>query len=275
MNSAQINSGLLARAAATAATLVCVAGLPACRGERSDEPPRQFIPDMDDSPKFKNQVQTGFFEDGRVMRPRVAGAVAFGESMNADDVSRPSYLKEDAVLFQGFDPAIEKNKDGDPAYVNRMPAAALDAWIAERATHGRPAPADRAAAMEEMIKRGQQRFNIYCSACHGYEADGRGMVGVRWGALPPNFHDPKYKDANVKTGKDGYFFYTIQNGVPDVDPAKPPKMPSYADKVKPLDAWAIIAYIRAQQAARHDQPKADAAPPANSGPGEARTEVTK
>jgi mono/diheme cytochrome c family protein len=263
---------------AAAAALAVIAGLSGCRGERSDDPPHQFIPDMDDSPKFKNQVQTTFFEDGRAMRPRVVGAVAFGDSMDAADIHRAGFLKEDVFFHEGFDPAIEKNKDGDPAYLDRMPASALDAFIAESNTHGDrhfDAGTDREKAMFAMIQRGQQRFNIYCSACHGYEGDGHGLVGIRWGSPVPSFHDPKYKDKAQKTGKDGYVFHTILNGVPETDPAKPTKMPSYADKVKPLDAWAIVSYVRALQAARTEAPAKAEGPGQMQPDGAPITEVTK
>ncbi|MCC6320006.1 MAG: c-type cytochrome [Phycisphaerales bacterium] len=263
----------LTGAAMTALSLAVLAG---CRGERSDEPPRQFIPDMDDSPKFRNQIDARFFEDGRSLRPRVPGSVAFGDSMDPASVHRANYLKADAVLFNGYDPAGEKTKEGDLPFVQSMPASVVDAWMAELSTRGGASKTeDRAAAMLRLVERGQDRFNIYCSACHGYEADGRGLVGLRWGAPPPSFHDPKYKDRAVKTGKDGYIFYTIQHGVPETDPAKPTKMPSYADKVNMLDSWAIVAYIRALQSARTDVPAA-AAPAADGSIHTAlSTEVTK
>src|SRR5579862_6726173 len=57
---------------------VLVGTLPGCRGDREDKPPHQFIPDMDDSPKFKPQTESPFFADGRAMRQPVEGTVAFG-----------------------------------------------------------------------------------------------------------------------------------------------------------------------------------------------------
>lgn len=245
--------------------------LPACRGERSESPPRQFIPDMDDSPKVRNQTQAVFFSDGRIMRPRVAGTVAFGADMDKDAPGRADYLREDPFLFQGFDPAKPKTAEGDPAYLPVIPAAALNHWIAEANTRGASfdpkAPASRTDAMIAMIHRGRERFDIYCSACHGYEGDGLGLVGVRWGSPVPSFHDPKYKDRALKTGMDGYIFHTIRNGVPAADPAKEsPKMPSYADKVNVADAWAIVAYVRSLQNARTDPPTPAPAPKADATP---------
>lgn len=261
---------------AFAALIVVAGGLSGCRGERSEAPPRQFIPDMDDSPKFRNQTRTEFFADGRMMRPRVPGTVIFGDSTDEASVHRARFLKEDALVFQGLDPALPKTAEGDPAYLNTIPSAALDAWIAEFNLRGKSLDAskdaDRVAAAEDMVRRGQQRFNIYCSACHGYEGDGRGLVGTRWGSPVPSFHDAKYSDRTVKTGKDGYIFHTILHGVPDADPAKPPKMPSYADKVNTLDAWAIVSYIRALQGSR---PSGSAAAVKPSVEHSLRTEVSQ
>jgi mono/diheme cytochrome c family protein len=257
----------LKTAATLALTVLAAAsvagGLSGCRGQRSAKPPRQFIPDMDDSPKARNQSQTAFFQDGRSMRPHVAGTVAFGADMDPAAPSRANYLKENPLVFQGFDPAKPKTAEGDPAFEPVIPAAAIDQWIAEANVAGTgfntSDAASRTAAMTAMIKRGQERFNIYCSACHGYEGDGQGLVGVRWGYPVPSYHDPKYKDRSIKTGKDGYLFSVIRNGVPAADPAKEsPKMPSYADKISVSDSWAVISYIRALQAARTDAAPAKA-----------------
>lgn len=272
------NKPITSGGALTAGVLAALAAgavLPGCRGERSDDPPHQFIPDMDDSPKFRNQAESRFFEDGRSMRPRVPGTVAFGDSMDPDSVHRAHYLRAIPVVYRGYDPAAEKTAEGDPAYADRMPPEVLDAWMAELATRGGNwKTADRTVAMTRLIERGQERFNIYCAACHGYEADGRGLVGVRWGSPVPGFHDPKYKDRAVKTGKDGYIYQVIQNGVPDTDPSKPPRMPAYRDKVGMLDSWAIVAYIRALQNARTDASTA-AAPADASARTALSTEVTK
>lgn len=257
----------LAHAAAIGAAVAAAGGLAGCRGERSNKPPRQFIPDMDDSPKFRNQAQAAFFPDRRSMRPRVAGAVAFGEDMNPQSLSRVEYLREDPSVFEGIDASQPPAENGTPAYHAVIPAAAIDLWIAEANEHSGGEPrfdardeASRSQAVAAMVRRGQERFNIYCSACHGYEGDGQGLVGVRWGYPVPSFHDPKYADRAQMTGQDGYLFSVIRHGVPDVDPSKPPKMPSYADKVSVTDSWAIVAYMRALQASRGEARSAGAQP---------------
>jgi mono/diheme cytochrome c family protein len=221
---APLNSTAHLRALALATALAAAAAaLPACHGERSDDPPRQFLPDMDDSPKFKPQTQTEFFSDGRAMRGWVPGTVAFGYDTDAQGESRARFLKDDDAFHRGYDKVDEK---GEPVFADSIPV-----------------PVTR-----ELILRGQQRFNIYCSVCHGYLGDGQGNVGKMWASPVANFHDAKYLNRAQKEGKDGFVFYTIRNGVPAANPDEPTKMPSYADKVTEQDAWAIVAYVRTLQA---------------------------
>lgn len=249
--------GLVRTTLCGAAALACAAGLAGCRGERSDKPPRQFLPDMDDSPKFKPQAEAWFFEDGRAMRKPVVGTVAFGDSTDPDGPGRTWKVKDDPVVFEGLDPTRPASADGRPAYQPFVPGAVLDRVIADAAAGGRALTRD--GALAEMLDRGQQRYNIYCAACHGFDGEGGGvldgkpyggLVGQRWQTPVPTYHDPKYKDRNVYTGQDGYIFSVIRHGVPNADPALPPKMPSYADKVSVPDAWSIVLYIRALQRAR-------------------------
>ncbi len=232
-----------------------------CQGERSDAPPRQFLPDMDDSPKFKPQTETAFFTDGRAMRPRVEGTVAFGSSSRVES-DRAHFAKLDVGVYQGVDPTGKPLADGEPAYLKSMPAGAVQAfadhWNGRGANLTSPAE-----TLAKMVERGQERFNIYCAVCHGYHGEGGdptngtgGVVGRRWRYLVPSYHDPKYRDRTVKTGQDGYLFHVILQGVPAATPELPPKMPGYAGKVSELDAWAIVMYIRTLQAAWKDSSSA-------------------
>jgi mono/diheme cytochrome c family protein len=197
----------------------------ACHGERSNDPPRQFLPDMDDSPKFKPQTETEFFADGRAMRQWVPGTIAFGEDTSAQGEGRERFLREDGAFYRGYEKLDDK---GEPVFLDTMPGGI--------------------AVTKEYILHGRERFNIYCSACHGYLGDGQGTVGRQWASPVANFHDPKYLDRALKTGKDGYIFHTILNGVPAAVPGEASKMPAYAGKVSEADAWAIVAYVRTLQA---------------------------
>ncbi len=88
---------------------------------------------------------------------------------------------------------------------------------------------------EELLARGQQRYNIYCAPCHSRLGDGNGVIPAR-GFLrkPPSYHIDRLRKAPL-----GYLFDAITNGFGS--------MPDYASQVAPRDRWAIVAYIRALQ----------------------------
>jgi mono/diheme cytochrome c family protein len=85
-----------------------------------------------------------------------------------------------------------------------------------------------------MLRRGQERYNIFCSPCHGRTGDGLGMIVRRGYKQPPSFHDPRLRSAPAE-----HFVTTMTEGFG--------VMPSYAEEVSPQDRWAIAAYIRALQ----------------------------
>ena len=84
------------------------------------------------------------------------------------------------------------------------------------------------------LGRGEQRYNIYCTPCHGMTGDGRGMVVLKGYPLPPSLHDQRL--LNVK---DGHLFDVITNGLNN--------MPSYATQIPVADRWAIVQFVRALQ----------------------------
>lgn len=87
---------------------------------------------------------------------------------------------------------------------------------------------------EQVLARGQQRFNIYCSPCHGEAGDGNGMIVQRGLKRPPSYHNERLRKAPI-----GYFFDVMTNGFG--------AMLDYSQQVTPEDRWAIAAYIRALQ----------------------------
>lgn len=87
---------------------------------------------------------------------------------------------------------------------------------------------------EDIMKRGQERYNIYCAVCHDGEGTGNGMVVQRGFKKPLPFHEERLQKAPV-----GYFFDVMTNGFGT--------MSSYKGEIKPEDRWAIAAYIRALQ----------------------------
>ncbi len=85
-----------------------------------------------------------------------------------------------------------------------------------------------------LLRRGRERFDIFCSPCHGALGDGRGMVVERGYKQPASLHEERLRRAPA-----GYYFYNITNGFG--------VMSSYASQIPPADRWAIVAYIRALQ----------------------------
>ena len=86
----------------------------------------------------------------------------------------------------------------------------------------------------EMLARGQERFNIFCSPCHDRTGSGQGMIVRRGFRPPPSYHIDRLRQAPL-----GHFFDVITNGFG--------AMSDYAAQVSPADRWAIAAYIRALQ----------------------------
>ena len=86
----------------------------------------------------------------------------------------------------------------------------------------------------DTLKRGQQRYNIYCSPCHDRSGNGVGIVVTRGYRQPPAFHIDRLREAEV-----GYLFDVITNGFG--------AMPDYSMQVEPEDRWAIVAYLRVLQ----------------------------
>jgi mono/diheme cytochrome c family protein len=86
----------------------------------------------------------------------------------------------------------------------------------------------------DVMARGQERFNVFCSPCHGRTGSGNGMVVQRGFRAPPSYHEDRLRNAPV-----GYFFDVMTNGFG--------AMQDYASQVPVADRWAIAAYIRALQ----------------------------
>lgn len=91
---------------------------------------------------------------------------------------------------------------------------------------------------EALLARGRERFDIYCSPCHGRVGDGEGMIVQRGFPHPPSFHSDRLRSA-----PDSHFYDVIGSGFG--------RMYSYASRVPPQDRWAIVAYIRALQLSQH------------------------
>lgn len=118
------------------------------------------------------------------------------------------FLRDDAALFRGQGP--------DGKFVEQIPV-----------------PLTRA-----LLLRGQERFNIFCSPCHGRTGQGQGMIVQRGFKRPPSFHVDR-----LRAERAGYLFDVITNGFG--------QMSSYAGQVTPEDRWAVVAWVRTLQASQH------------------------
>jgi mono/diheme cytochrome c family protein len=164
---------------------------------------------MYDQPRYDVQARSAFFGDGRTMRPLPEGVV-------------PREASADSVVSTGW-------SDAASTWVLTVP----DSVVSEL------------GGMEAHVARGQDRYNIYCTPCHGYAGDGDGMVPTRVGGAirPPTFHDDRLRHI-----PDGQIFATITHGVRN--------MPMYAHSIPANDRWAIVSYVRALQLSQ--QPDATA-----------------
>ena len=197
-------------------SLIPVAMVAKARASTSTKPRLSFISDMDHQPKFKAQTTSNLFADGRSMRPQVAGTIARGD------------LREDDRYYRGLASVPEEVPPAGESQV------AKPDWVTEF-----PLPVD-----EKLIRRGQQRYQIFCATCHGQGGDGDGLVTLRaleleqgtW-VKPTSLHAEPIRNQPV-----GQLFNSISNGVR--------KMPAYASQIPVDDRWAIVAYMRAMQRTR-------------------------
>ena len=90
---------------------------------------------------------------------------------------------------------------------------------------------------KQVLDRGQERFNVYCSPCHGRTGEGNGMIVQRGFRQPPSYHEERLRNVPV-----GYFFDVMTNGFG--------AMQDYSAQVTVPDRWAIAAYIRVLQLSR-------------------------
>lgn len=151
--------------------------------------------DMQDQPRGEAYDRSEFFDNRMSSRPPVEGTVARGA------------LRENVALYTG-----KTGTDAQAQLVNTMPIEVND----------------------QVLRRGQERYNAYCSACHGMTGKGDGMVVRRGFRAPPPMTNDRLMEAPV-----GHFFDVMTNGFG--------AMPDYSAQVTPEDRWAIVAYIRALQ----------------------------
>jgi hypothetical protein len=152
--------------------------------------------EMYDQPRFKPYHASEFFEDGSSARPLVPGTVPRRDPAERGTASAEHF---------------------DTGKISGVLAETL------------PFPVDRA-----VLERGQDRFRIFCTPCHGELGNGRGMIVARGFNPPPSFHSDELRKQPV-----GHYFDVMTRGFGT--------MYSYASRIPAKDRWAIAAYIRALQ----------------------------
>jgi mono/diheme cytochrome c family protein len=199
--------------------------------------------DMQDQPKMKPFRSSSFFGDGLSARQPVEGTIPRG------------YLRTDTALFTG---KKNKNLTNISATASTTPAGPQPTANAPNGQNVYPDDIETFPfpISEDTVNRGRERYNIFCSVCHGKTGHGDGMIVRRGYRRAASFHDDRLRAAPV-----GHFFDAITNGWG--------AMPSYAPQIPVQDRWAIIAYIRALQLSNNIQtPGAAPVPsptPANGG----------
>ncbi|HET7104954.1 MAG TPA: cytochrome c [Terracidiphilus sp.] len=152
--------------------------------------------DMHNEPKMIPQRGSAMFADHRGARPQVVNTVARGQ------------LHEDTYFYTG----VVRGANGYREEQNLMPFPVT----------------------MTVLRRGQERFNIYCTPCHSRVGNGLGEIVQRGYKPAANFHDQVRMSQPIS-----HYFYVMTNGYG--------AMPSYAAQLAPVDRWAVAAYIRALQ----------------------------
>lgn len=151
--------------------------------------------DMHDAPLYEPLEKSSLWANGQSSRTPVPGTVARGQ------------FRGDQVAFY-----TGKTPEGMP--VKDLPSSLrVDA---------------------ELLETGRQKYEVFCSPCHGYTGYANGMIVQRGYPAPPSFHSKRLKEVQM-----GHFYDVITNGWG--------RMYSYGHAVRPEHRWAIAAYIRALQ----------------------------
>ena len=185
---------------------VVVVSIAGFRGGKTRRPPIELFPDMDRQPKLRPQAHNSFFTDQLSSRLPVEGTVARSKPVVVE--GREVYPFEDTPLNTGRVP-------GTTNFVETLPLPVT----------------------EQLLARGQQRYTISCSPCHGAAGDGKGITAKYNMLAMANFHD-----ARLVKMPDGEIFNTITYGKN--------LMGAYGANVTVMDRWAIVAYVRALERSR-------------------------
>jgi mono/diheme cytochrome c family protein len=174
---------------------------------RTTQLPLEYYLDMKVQPRYRGQSESKFFADGRAMRMPLVGTVAFG---GADYLGSAGAPRLNPELLQAQDDLYRGKVGGQ--------------WLKE-------VPVNLDAAL---LRRGENRFNIYCAVCHGKTGAGNGITTKHGFVGVANLHQDKYRAMPV-----GEIFNTITNGKGLMAP--------YGPQIRPADRWAVVAWLRVLQ----------------------------
>ncbi|PXA05028.1 cytochrome C [Coraliomargarita sinensis] len=176
------------------------------RGSLSEKTPIEIFPDMDRQARYKPQGENSFFEDGRNDRPIPVNTVARGNYLNYEEVFSEDF--DDTVLGST---TFLQGKNPDGSWVKKLPVE----------------------ADYTLIELGREKYDIFCSACHGAAGDGNGVTKP-YGILATSYHDDR-----LRNEADGYIYDVITNGKG--------LMYGLKDRLTPEERWAVVLYVRALQ----------------------------
>jgi mono/diheme cytochrome c family protein len=186
-------------------TIVAVGvGIAGRQGRLSRRPPIEVFPDMDRQLKLRPQQPNNFFTNGLSSQLPPPGTVARSEPIQT--VNGPVYAFEDAPVNTG-------RVTGTTNFVETNPLAVTG----------------------PLLRRGRERFNIYCASCHGALGDGNGIT-KKTGVMPTVAN---LQDKRIVEMADGEIFNTITHGKG--------LMGAHGPLVPVADRWAVVAYLRALQ----------------------------
>jgi mono/diheme cytochrome c family protein len=188
-------------------------GLAGFRGQKMTHTPIEWFNDMAQQPKYDPQHRSTFFNDTRAARVPVAGTVPIGFILPGR-----YFQTEGNNLVNGMGGFANQ-----PNYFNTGRMGDV---------YGDGIPENVAARGEELLQRGQERFNIYCAICHGAAGLGNGVVKA-FGLVTVR----SLVDDQLRAQPDGQIFNTITHGKNT--------MGAYGPVITVEDRWAIVTYVRA------------------------------
>ena len=199
-----------------ALAVVTVVSIMGFRGSTFSKPPLEVFPDMDRQLKFLEQSENNLFADGRSDRLPPPGTVVRGNALELNNVFSASPNSGSAAFRTG--------KDSDGTFIARIP--------------------EEVGTDMSIMRLGKEIYGIHCSACHGKYGNGRGVT-AHFQLFPKNLTDPT-NATNLfleiaGPWPDGQIFNAITSG------SASKIMLGMADKMSPIERWAVVLYVRALQ----------------------------